>query len=163
MKEIHVRFSFGDLLYLWQCLRCLRTHRRLSCLREGLREKRLQLTGGDPTWEPFTVGDWIELRRWRNWAGREHEREPEPTPWRHERTSTTLPRPPASQEYTKPRRSPGRYRRCLVWPGLSCIAIGGGALAGVLLYDGHKLAGLVLIFTGAVLSTVVLRYVGKVD
>lgn len=164
-REIQVRLSFGDVLYLHTLILCILHHRSRRCLRRGLRAWRIQITGGDPTWEPFTLGDWIELRRWRDWAEREHERQPEPTPWRHEAPSRPLPRP-APQEYTKLRWAPpslGFYRRGLIWPGLSCIALGGGSFAGVLLHEGHLLPGVAVILTGAVLSTAVLRYVGKVD
>jgi len=162
-REIVIRFSFGDLCYLLLCLRCSWRHRTVRCARRGLRDVWAVLSGRKAGWDPFTVGDWVELRRWRDWASREYERDPMPTPWRHDRvyplSQQQLPSRPVHLALPEDRFE-ARVRRVLILPGLALVCLSAGLLTGLFVVVGlHYFAACILLWASG-LMTWVLRYTG---
>lgn len=163
-REIHIRFSFGDLSYLLQCFACSWRHRTLRCARRGLRDVWNVLRGREQSWDAFTIGDWVELRRWRAWAARDHERDPTPTPWRHDRAAPPLAQHRLPQLPSHPPLPEAAFEarvcRVLILPGLTLLCLALALLAGTLLVVGlYYLAGCIVVWAAG-MATWVLRYTG---
>jgi uncharacterized protein YbdZ (MbtH family) len=82
-REIVVRFSLGDLLYLAQAVAYTVRWRDPGVLRGALWVMRENRRRG--TWRPTTLGDYVVLHRLRRHLSSWPRTCPRPAPWRHSR------------------------------------------------------------------------------
>lgn len=80
-KPMVIRFSLGDAYFLWETMYVAVKQRSWKVVHNSLWIMRENRRRG--TWEPWTLGDFILLRRKRRWLASRTREGPYPKIWRH--------------------------------------------------------------------------------
>ncbi len=156
---IYIRLSFGDLAVLCGLIRCTFRHHqhstRRSCWAIEWSLFKIRVTGGDPAWEPWTIGDHTELRRLNAWtAAGEHG--PAPTPWRHRRP---FDRQAAAKSRVLTRRACAvEWHRRMLSLGTALFTGSAGTLGGIFMTNGAPLAGWMVVVGAACVGSALLDW-----